>query len=649
MAGNYWSTVLKNRISRRRAMYTTAAGASAAAFLAACGSGNDNKSSSSGSSAATSGPSSTSGAASGASGASGASSSLITKEVDTSAQAKAGGTLTDSTNREPQHFDGQAQGQVQLNFFNSLAYESLVKNQVGHLKPSGYSDVDPQLAQSWEFNGDGTQLTFKLRQGVKWQNRPPVSGRAFDAEDVLQSWNRYVGLVSNDRAVMANSLNPSAPIVSITAPDTSTVVVKLSEPTSYLLQRFTSMVTGELGSIYPREADNGFDPKQDQIGTGGYMLDKFEPSVTLDYKKNPDYWDKKAAYPDQLHVPVIPEYATGLAQFTTGGINAYRVVAEDQLQTKQDTPNIGLYAVHPTRTNPLYQMRFGWQPIDGQKSPFLDIRVRQALSMSLDRDTYIDTFFNVSKFKDAGIPVNTYYATSMAPVPDWSLDPRDTKTFGENAKYYKFDLTQAKQLFEAAKSAYGGDFPAIPAASVDIFATGAYGQETEVMNNFARALGFTVNGQTIVYNKDYLPHYVTQRGQFVGILYGIGATPSADTTDFYVWKYYSKSGETSGALGFGGPDGSLGDGSGDPQVDTMIESARHELDITKRQKIIGDLQRYLAKEQYGVSPPGSADTFNMAWPVLGNYNVFQGESRTVSFTIPGLMNLWLDESKPSKP
>ncbi|HWO73987.1 MAG TPA: hypothetical protein VNN21_10560, partial [Dehalococcoidia bacterium] len=187
--------------------------------------------------------------------------------------------------------------------------------------------------------------------------------------------------------------------------------------------------------------------------------------------------------------------------------------------------------------------------------------------------------------------------------------------------------------------------PPIPAYSVDIFGA-AYAQNTEVMNNFARALGFNYVGQTINYNRDYLPHYVTKRGQFSGVLYGIGATTSADVTDFYVWKYYSKSGETSGALGNGGPDGSLGDGSGDPQVDSMIEDARHELDAKKRQQIIADLQRYLAKEQYAVSPPGVADSFAMAWPILANFLVWQNDSRTVSFTIPGLMTYWLDETKP---
>jgi ABC-type transport system substrate-binding protein len=201
-------------------------------------------------------------------------------------------------------------------------------------------------------------------------------------------------------------------------------------------------------------------------------------------------------------------------------------------------------------------------------------------------------------------------------------------------------------LIEAAKSDYpGGTFPAIPSAHVDIFG-GTYPQGTDAMDNFARNLGFEVESQTIVYNTDYLPKFVTQRGQFQGILYGIGATPSPDVTDFYIWKYYGKSGETSGSTGHGGPDGSLGDGSGDPEVDSLIEAARAELDSTARRAHIEELQRLLAYQQYAVSVPGSGDTFVMAWPVMSNYNVWQDDSRTVSFTLGGLMTYWLDQTKP---
>jgi ABC-type transport system substrate-binding protein len=166
------------------------------------------------------------------------------------------------------------------------------------------------------------------------------------------------------------------------------------------------------------------------------------------------------------------------------------------------------------------------------------------------------------------------------------------------------------------------------------------------MDNFARNLGLDVESFTAVYNTDYLPKYVTQRGQFQGILYGIGATPSPDVTDFYIWKYYGKSGETSGSTGHGGPDGSLGDGTGDPEVDSLIEAARAELDSEARRVHIEAVQRLLAYQQYAVSVPGSGDTFVMAWPAMSNYNVQQDDSRTVSFTLGGLMTYWIDETKP---
>ena len=63
-----------------------------------------------------------------------------------SANAKAGGRFAHATNREPSHFDGKAQGQVQLNTFNQLAYEALVSNKPGEGTASTWTEVLPELA-----------------------------------------------------------------------------------------------------------------------------------------------------------------------------------------------------------------------------------------------------------------------------------------------------------------------------------------------------------------------------------------------------------------------------------------------------------------------------------------------------------------------
>src|SRR5690606_19709050 len=140
------------------------------------------------------------------------------------------------------------------------------------------------------------------------------------------------------------NLNPEAPIISMTAIDPQTLEIKLAHPATYLFQRLSTMITGELGSIYPKEAGDTFNPELDQIGTGPWVLDHFTPSVELVYKKNPDWWGD-ANHVDDLQFPVIPEYATRLAQFRTGALSTAVVAPEDMVATKRDVPALNMYQV----------------------------------------------------------------------------------------------------------------------------------------------------------------------------------------------------------------------------------------------------------------------------------------------------------------
>jgi ABC-type transport system substrate-binding protein len=620
-------------------MAMTAATTSAAAFLAACGSDSDDSSSGTGSAGTTAPEGST-----------GATSSLLSDKESTLDKAVRGGTFVWPNSREPLHLDGKAQGQVQLNHHNGLVYEALVRNKPGLGEPSTFSEVEPQLAESWEVSPDKLTITFKLREGVKWHNKPPVNGRPLDAEDVAVTWQKFeTASTPNNKAANSHNVNPAAPVISITAPDSKTVVVNLSEPSSYIMQRLSSMITGEIGSIYPKEAGDTFDAKLDQIGTGAFILDHFTPSQEIVYRSNPDYWDKQAGFLNEVKFPLLPEYAAQLSQFKNGTLSSVPVTQLDVVPTKKEVPGLAMYAVTLATNNPGAAMRFGWLPIGDKPSPFLDIRVRQALSMSFDRDTHIDTFSNVSQFESDGLPVNTYWHTSMGYVPDFWLDPTDEGKFGANAKYYAYNVGEAKKLISAAQSSYpGGSFPEIPSYTVQAVFPPPYTQETEVMDQFAREIGLGIVSNPLDYNLDYLPNYVTKQGQFSGILYGIGATTSPDPTDYFVWKFWSRSGPTSGALGFGGTDGNKGDMSGDPQVDQLIENAKAEFDAEKRVTIIQDLQKSLAAQAYTIPRPGFADSFQLAWPAIMNFATFQGDSRVVLMGTNGITSYWYDTTRPHR-
>jgi ABC-type transport system substrate-binding protein len=342
-------------------------------------------------------------------------------------------------------------------------------------------------------------------------------------------------------------------------------------------------------------------------------------------------------------MPVIGEYATRLAQLKKGGLSSEAVSPEDIVRTKRDAPGLAMYAFTAATNSTGSSIRFGWDSIDGKPSPFLDERVRQALSLFMDRDTYIDAFSNVSTFRNEGLPVDTYYYTSMGYVPDWTLDPRDSARFGPNARYFPSTPNQeeAKKLFEAAQSAYpGGKFPKFLTGRVNAVFGPVYTKEAEVMDSYARDLGFDVEAYPLDYNLDYLRKVVTEQGHFkipdMGWAYAIGAVTSPDPTDFFIWRFYSKSGVTSG---------SLGDGANDAKVDSLVEKAKAEFDVNARREVIHDLQRHLAEKQYNVARPGFADSFLLAWPAIENFATFQGDSRVVGAGALGLMQAWYNPEK----
>jgi ABC-type transport system substrate-binding protein len=356
--------------------------------------------------------------------------------------------------------------------------------------------------------------------------------------------------------------------------------------------------------------------------------------VGLTYKRNPDYWNKDEPRIETLDVKIIPEYATQLAAFQAGDLLIMPVRSGDVLSVKKQTPEVNLYQALVSSNAVGVTVGFGWLPWGSyDKSPWLDERVRQAWSMSYHRDDYIDAFNDVSTFEAEGLPVETYWFSSMGHINVVHLDPRDS-AFGENAKYFQNLPDEAKALLSAAGFEDGLEFPAYFVNSGQF---GEIGLEEEVVvQNFAAEVGFKSTPVGIDYNTEYLTKFVTSRGQHDGILFRRGAISSPDAIDLYLWRYYSKSGATSGSIGFD-----------DPEVDALIDKAKGETEAEAYTTILHDLQRYLGKTQYAVPRPGIASAFQPVWPALANYSVFQNDSRGGTDANNGnwFYATWLDQTK----
>src|SRR5262249_32676185 len=139
----------------------------------------------------------------------------------------------------------------------NTCYACLVRQTPGYLTPTS-NKLDPDMTESWEISPDGLQIAMKVRQGVKFHNKAPVNGRAMDMDDVLFSWKRFVDKASN-RVNVANSVNPGAPVLSLTAADANTIVIKLKEPVTYALELFAPYTGGGNMAILPKETDSTFD------------------------------------------------------------------------------------------------------------------------------------------------------------------------------------------------------------------------------------------------------------------------------------------------------------------------------------------------------------------------------------------------------
>jgi ABC-type transport system substrate-binding protein len=610
--GSYWDKVLDRRFSRRRALVASSAGALGAAFLAACGGGDDDGGGDGGG-----GTKDTSG--------------LLAKREDTSKQAKTGGTLIMDNPADPPHFDPHLLT-LPAAAATSLIFTKLLQVKPGVLQTSD-GTIEGDMAESFEFSPDKLTLTMKIRADAGTPpTQAPLNGRKLDASDVVYSWDRFAATGSG-RSDLVNSVNPAAPVLSLTATDARTVVVKLKEPISSILASFSSQLQGQY-FIVPKEAD-AFDLKKNPIGAGAYYLSEYVPSSRLTYTRNPNSYDK-SAYPAKIETPIITENAQVIAQLVAGNVYThYAAVPPDSVvQMKKDAPGIGLYQTDLFAVG--VSVFFGFKT--GDKAPFKDVRLRQAFSMALDRDLYLDTWANVDKFKADGLEVETAWNSAARPYDykGWYLDPQ-SKDFGENGKFYEHNLAEAKKLMSAA--GYSGQTMDSNEAAGTNYGL-SYAPQLEVILGMASEAGFKFNRLQHQAPAPWNADFRDSRGFFDGIAFRLTPVPAEPGEGLFA--LFNKD----GSLNYGfDPDGKgvaakTGPFLGDPTCDDLTKKIRSEFDNSKRISYAKDLQKYLGKMQYFHHALGSATGFNVAWPAVRNFSVFNGLQWGYLWK-----NYWIDDTQ----
>ena len=236
--------------------------------------------------------------------------------------------------------------------------------------------ITGELAESWDVAATGTEITFKLRKGVTFHNGTP-----FTAKDVVYNLDRAV----NPRSATMTYFKPTlAPMQSVTALDDSTVKLVLKTPSNIFIQALT--LSGAL--IYPAEFP--FPEKLDAwkqqkfIGTGPFKVSTYDPGIKMEYVRNDKYFKPGLPYADGLvFISMTPEVAT--ASFRAGKIDASDIDSSTfQYQRKELAKQWGFVAIDSL--NGVYMVHLN------QKPPLLEPKVRQAISLALDRPAMVNTW-----------------------------------------------------------------------------------------------------------------------------------------------------------------------------------------------------------------------------------------------------------------
>jgi peptide/nickel transport system substrate-binding protein len=618
----YWTQVTNRRIGRRRGLAATVLGAAGAAFLLACGgsddAGNKSKADQSG---------------------------QLYKPADTTSKAKPGGSLKHYATADITHFDALASNSASTVGNGSVfAYTRLLKFKPGFFPDTADGTSEGEMAEAYEVSPDKLTVTMKLREGVKWDSRAPTNGRVLDIEDVLYSYRKFAK-VNPSGANVDFSRNPQAPVESVSAPDSRTLTVKLKKPDATIIGLFSA--TDHL-YIMPRESEGGFDPATVVRGNGPWLLSEYTPSVRFVWRRNPDYYVPKRPFPDTLERPIITETAQRLAQFRAGNILT-DIVADSQesvIQLKQDVPKSVLYLPNSYPTNMTPSVWFGYEG----DSPFKDQRVRQAFSMMIDREAFDIAINNADVFKQAGleqeVQANTCITAGWGPY--W-LDPNG-KSFGENGKYLKFNVPEAKKLLAAAGRPGGLD------AKMFFNSEQTYGpvynRSVEVLAGFFRDAGVKIEQNPFVYPEFLNNYYFGYRsgastqgtaGDKKGYN-GISVQaerPYASAVNLMLGSWHSSGGAFHGLS----PTGTNAF-AGDPKLDAMIEKIQAEFDQKAQVELSHELIRYMTGQAYMIPRPVANRSYQVWWPAVANQGIKERWAQNNALWSEQAIDWWIDQTLP---
>ncbi|KJF24218.1 transcription antiterminator BlgG [Rhodococcus sp. AD45-ID] len=229
----------------------------------------------------------------------------------------------------------------------------------------------PALAESWEYNAEGTAVTFTLRAGLTFQDDTPV-----DAEAVAYYINRAI---TQKNSALAGSYSN---IKDVVVDDELHFTVNLKS-VDYQIPYLFSIRAGLITSQAAAEKDVDALNTRNPVGAGPFKVVELVPESHIILEKFQNYWDADNIHIDRLEISFGNDSASLVSAVQTG---VYNFVSLDPTQI-QNARTAGLDIVSDITKN--WSIQF--LSVNRNLAPFTDPRVVEAFRLAVDSQEFVDT------------------------------------------------------------------------------------------------------------------------------------------------------------------------------------------------------------------------------------------------------------------
>lgn len=501
---------------------------------------------------------------------------------DGSSEPKSGGTYTILSPADPDMLDPHRQSSIYTHQLAGLVYNKLVSYETGPNVDYTDYNVVPDLAERWEVSDDGKVYTFYLREAY-WHDKAPVNGRQVTADDVIATMERIINLPGHQASLLSE-------VESIVAKDPQTVVFTLKQP----FAPFLNFMANHFMWILPKEGVEGqFDLATDAIGTGPFVLEKWEDNVQATFKKNPKFYEEGKPYLDEVIFKVVPDQGSRIAAFRTGQADTIGSLSPEELdQLIKTNPDVTVFEALFATQEQLY--------LNMKKEPFNDLKVRKAISMAVDRQSMVKAIYGGGETSG---PVNPS-------LGDWSLP------LEEREKLQPYNPEEAKKLLEEAGYPDGFD--------TTLMVTNGYGEQlvrvAQWIAEDLRNIGINAEIEVVEYAT-----YFSERWPNVDYDMGVGYQTYFQEPDEWLRTQL----HTNGARNWYNIS--------DPKLDKMLDEQRLILDVDQRKEYVHNIQRYVLENLVNPIPISTYYTKTPRQPYI------RDSYPHASYGYGYLKDVWLDK------